>query len=105
MNPSGSEKTERGSKRREGNEPFRVPSMSLPEGGALRGMGENFAANPLTGTGSTRVPIAASPGRPGLGSQLLLSYDSGAGNAPFGFAWSSSLPPNPAEDGQGIAEV
>lgn len=41
MNPSGSEKAERGSKRREGNEPSRVPSISLLEGsGALRGMGD-----------------------------------------------------------------
>jgi hypothetical protein len=53
MNPCGSEKTERGSKRREGKEPSRVPSMSLPEGGgALRGMGEKFAAHPGTGKGS-----------------------------------------------------
>lgn len=52
MNPSGSEKRERGSKRRKGNEPS-VPLMSLPEGGgAIRGMGEKFAANPVTGTGS-----------------------------------------------------
>ena len=30
-----------------------VPSISLPKGGgAIRGMGEKFAANPVTGTGS-----------------------------------------------------
>jgi hypothetical protein len=53
MNPSGSEKTERGSKRRKGNEPSRAPSMCLPEGGGtLRGMGEKFVAHPITGTGS-----------------------------------------------------
>jgi hypothetical protein len=53
MNPSGSEKTEWGSKRTEGNEASRVPSISLPEGGsAIRGMGEKFAAYPVTGTGS-----------------------------------------------------
>lgn len=51
MNPSGSEKTERGSKRAEGNEPSPVPSISLPEGGgALRGMGEKITANPGTGS-------------------------------------------------------
>jgi hypothetical protein len=38
------------------------------------------------------VPIAASPGRSGFGPQLALSYDSGAGNGPFGFGWSLSLP-------------
>jgi hypothetical protein len=52
MNSSGSEKTERGSKRRKGNEPSRVPSMCLPEGGTLRGIGETFAAHLVTGTGS-----------------------------------------------------
>ena len=53
MDPSGSEKTEGSSKRRKGNEASRVPSMSLPEGGgAIGGMGEKFAANPVTGIGS-----------------------------------------------------
>src|SRR5205085_9257959 len=61
-------------------------------GGAIRGMGEKFAANPVTGTGSLSVPIPASPGRSGFGPQLSLSYDSGAGNGPFGLGWSLSLP-------------
>jgi hypothetical protein len=53
MNPRGSEKTERGSKRTEGNEASRVRSILLPEGGgALRDMGEKVAAHPLTGIGS-----------------------------------------------------
>ena len=55
-------------------------------------MGEKFAANPVSGTGSMSVPIATSPGRSGFGSKLSLSYDSGAGNGPFGFGWSLSLP-------------
>ena len=55
-------------------------------------MGEKFAANPVTGTGSMSVPIATSPGRSGFDPQLALSYDSGAGNGPFGFGWSLSLP-------------
>src|SRR5712692_6798336 len=71
----------------------RVPSISLPKGGgAIRGIGEKFAANPVTGTGSMTVPIATSPGRSGFGPQLSLSYDSGTGNGPFGFGWSLSLP-------------
>jgi RHS repeat-associated protein len=70
-----------------------VPAISLPKGGgAIRGMGEKFAANPVTGTGSTSVPLAVSPGRAGFGPQLSLSYDSGGGNGPFGFGWSLSLP-------------
>jgi len=55
-------------------------------------MGEKFAANPVTGSGSMTVPIATSPGRGGFGPQLSLGYDSGAGNGPFGFGWSLSLP-------------
>src|SRR5207253_598983 len=68
-------------------------TISLPKGGgAIRGIGEKFAANPVTGTGSMSVPIATSPGRSGFGPQLSLGYDSGAGNGPFGFGWSLSLP-------------
>src|SRR5918999_3238666 len=70
-----------------------APAISLPKGGgAIRGIGEKFAANPVTGTGSMTVPIATSPGRSGFGPQLSLSYDSGAGNGPFGFGWNLSLP-------------
>ncbi len=70
-----------------------LPSVSLPKGGgAIRGIGEKFAANPVTGTGSLNVPIFTSPGRSGFGPQLSLSYDSGSGNGPFGFGWSLSLP-------------
>src|SRR5437667_2187390 len=70
-----------------------VPSLSLPKGGgAIRGIGEKFAANPVTGTGSVNVPIYASPGRSGFSPQLSLSYDSGSGNSPYGFGWSLSLP-------------
>lgn len=69
------------------------PTISLPKGGgAIRGIGEKFAANPVTGTGSMSVPIPASPGRAGFGPQLTLSYDSGAGNGAFGFGWTASPP-------------
>jgi len=70
-----------------------APTISLPKGGgAIRGIGEKFAANPVTGTGSMTVPIATSPGRSGFGPQLALSYDSGAGNGPFGLGWNLLLP-------------
>lgn len=71
----------------------RAPAIALPKGGgAIRGIGEKFAANPVTGTGSMTVPIAVSPGRAGFGPQLSLSYDSGSGNGPFGFGWNLALP-------------
>jgi len=76
-----------------GPSPFTPPSISLPKGGgAIRGMGEKFAANPVTGSGFMSVPIATSPGRSGFGPQLSLSYDSGSGNGLFGFGWSHALP-------------
>ncbi|MEG3838645.1 SpvB/TcaC N-terminal domain-containing protein [Microcoleus sp. herbarium14] len=69
------------------------PTVSLPKGGgAIKGMGEKFATNPVTGTGSISVPIATSPTRSGFGPQLSLSYDSGAGNGIFGLGWNLSLP-------------
>jgi Salmonella virulence plasmid 65kDa B protein/FG-GAP-like repeat len=72
---------------------FALPAIKLPKGGgAIRGIGEKFTANPVTGTGSMTVPIATSPGRSGFGPQLSLSYDSGSGNGLFGFGWALSLP-------------
>jgi len=70
-----------------------APKVELPKGGgAIRGIGEKFGVNPVTGTGSMSVPIATSPGRAGFSPQLSLSYDSGAGNGIFGFGWSLSMP-------------
>ena len=69
------------------------PAVSLPKGGgAIRGIGEKFSANPLTGTASLTVPIGMPAGRSESGPQLSLRYDSGAGNGPFGFGWSLPLP-------------
>ena len=69
------------------------PAIALPKGGgAVRGIGEKFAANPVNGTGSLTIPLATSPGRSGLNPQLQISYDSGNGNSAFGFGWRLSLP-------------
>lgn len=71
----------------------RPPSIALPNGGgAIRGMGEKFAANPVTGTASLSIPIATSPGRGGFDPELSLVYDSGNGNGPFGWGWSLPQP-------------
>ena len=48
--------------------------------------------NAATGTGALSVPIATTPGRPGFELGMSLSYDSGAGNSPFGLGWSLSVP-------------
>lgn len=69
------------------------PAISVPTGGgALRSIGEKFSANPFTGTGSTSVPIACSPGRGGFGPALSLSYGSGQGNGPWGLGWMLGVP-------------
>ncbi len=72
---------------------FTAPQINLPKGGgAIRGIGEKFSANSVTGTGSMAVPIAVSQSRSGFMPQLTLTYDSGAGNGVFGMGWSLPLP-------------
>src|ERR1022692_3808837 len=77
----------------EGASEFKAPAINLPKGGgAIRGIDEKFAANPVTGAGALTVPIATSKGRTGFAPQFSLSYDSSGGNGPFGFGWNLSLP-------------
>ncbi len=72
---------------------FAPPAVSLPKGGgAIKGIGEKFAANTVTGTGSLSIPLPLSPGRSGFTPALALSYDSGAGNGPYGFGWNVGYP-------------
>ncbi len=82
-----------------------IPAIELPKGGgAISGIGEKFAANPVTGTGSMTVPIATSPGRSGFGPELSLSYDSGSGNGSFGFGWAMSLPEITRKTSKGLPQ-
>src|SRR6185503_12959600 len=63
-----------------------APTINLPKGGgAIRGIGETFAANPATGSATCSIPLPISPGRGGFNPQLALRYDSGNQNGPFGF--------------------
>ena len=62
-----------------------------------RGIGEKFAANPVTSTRSLTIRVYTSPGHSGFVLQLSLSYDSGTGNRPFGFGWSLALHHSPAK--------
>lgn len=69
------------------------PSLSLPKGGgALKGIGEKFSVNAVSGTGSFNVPIPTTPSRSDFFPKLSLSYDSGSGNGPFGLGWNLSVP-------------
>lgn len=73
--------------------PQHPPAVSVPKGGgAIKGIGEKFAANPVTGAGAMTVPVAATPGRSGFGPDPVLGYGSGSGNGPFGLGWSLGLP-------------
>src|SRR6185503_9976390 len=70
----------------------RAPVASLPKGGgAIRGIGEKFSTNPATGGGALAIPVAVSPGA-GLAPELALSYDSAAGNGPFGWGVRLGVP-------------
>jgi RHS repeat-associated protein len=70
-----------------------LPSVSLPKGGgAIKGIDEKLNVNQATGTTSLSVGVFTSPGRSGFGPSLGLTYDSGAGNGPFGLGWSVSVP-------------
>jgi RHS repeat-associated protein len=94
-NPTASSTRQGNSKDSEHEKSYFSPpsAVSLPKGGgAIKGMGEKFAANPVTGTGSMSVPIATSPGRSGFSPQLSVAYDSGAGNGLFGLGWNLSVP-------------
>lgn len=80
-----------------------LPTLSLPKsGGAIRGIGEKFAANPVTGTGSMSVLIPTTAGRSGFGPHLTLSYDSGRGNGSFGFGWALTVPSITRKTDQGL---
>jgi RHS repeat-associated protein len=75
------------------NQAAPAQSISLPKGGgAIRGIGEKFSVNPVTGTGAFTVPIFTSPGRADFSPKLSLAYNSGAGNEPFGLGWHLSIP-------------
>jgi RHS repeat-associated protein len=70
-----------------------APMPALPKGGgAIRGIGEKFSVNSVTGTASLQIPIATSPGRAGFHPDLSVAYDSGAGNGPFGHGFHLSVP-------------
>ena len=72
---------------------FALPALSLPKGGgALRGLGEKFGTNPVTGSANFSVPILTTPSRSDFYPKFSLTYDSGSGNGSFGFGWQLSIP-------------
>ncbi len=70
-----------------------APTLALPKaGGSIRGIGEKFGANPVTGVPSLTIPIMTTPARAGISPQLALAYAPGSGNGLFGLEWHLSLP-------------
>lgn len=81
---------------------FSTPTISLPKGGgAIRGIGEKFAANPVTGTGSMTVPIATRvrgqqvAWLPRLVQAYMYQFAAGPGDAAAGLTPPSDAPPTP----------
>ena len=87
--------------------PFTAPAISLPKGGgAIRGIGEKFAANPVTGTGSlSGADRRPAPAAPASARSCRFATTPARGNGPFGFGWSLSLPGDHPQDRQGPAAV
>src|SRR5215472_2916156 len=82
-----------------------APTLSLPKGGgAIRGIGEKFSVNSVNGTASLTVPIFTTPSRSDFYPKLFLSYDSGAGNGPFGLGWSLSVPSITRKTDRGVPQ-
>ena len=70
-----------------------IPSVSIPKGGgAVRDLGEKFEVNAVNGTASLSIPVQIDGGRSGFKPQIILSYNAGTGNGPFGWGWSTSQP-------------
>ncbi len=68
-----------------------LEKISLPSGpGSIEGLGDAFEPQLNSGTSSYSVSISAPPGVAGLQPSVVLRYNSGAGNSPFGVAWSYS---------------
>src|SRR5687768_677827 len=64
---------------------IKIPQISLPKGGgALKGIDEKFEVNAANGSASFSIPLPITPGRNNFSPALSLSYNSGAGNSPFG---------------------
>jgi hypothetical protein len=65
--------------------------ISLPSGpGSIEGLGDSFEPQLNSGTSAYSVKIAIPPGVNGLQPEVVLRYNAGSGNGPFGLAWGCS---------------
>ncbi|MGL4597025.1 MAG: SpvB/TcaC N-terminal domain-containing protein, partial [Bacteroidia bacterium] len=69
-----------------------VQQLTLPKGGgAIKGIGETFQPNSFSGTGNFSIPFSTSPAR-GHEPEIVLAYNSGAGNSVYGIGFSVAQP-------------
>ena len=69
-----------------------IPSIETPKGGgALKSIDEKFSVNAVNGSSSISIPIPVTSAR-ALTPSMALSYNSAAGNGPFGMGWILSTP-------------
>ena len=71
---------------------FASQAPSLPTGGGVGGLGETFSPDLSTGSGTLAVPIDLPHGPNDSSPKLVLRYDSGSPNGPFGLGWSIATP-------------
>jgi RHS repeat-associated protein len=72
---------------------FASQAPSLPKGGAsMAGLGETFAPDLSTGTGSLAIPLDCPNGPSDIGPRMALRYDTAAANGIFGYGFSLPLP-------------
>ena len=91
-----------------GKQSFQIsaPSISLPKGGgAIRGMGEKFAANPVTGTGSMTRADRDQPRPLRLRTATFAFLRLRRGQWTVWFWLESFASFNHAQDRQGTAQV
>lgn len=68
-----------------------LDKISLPSGpGSIEGLGDSFEPQLNSGTSAYSVKVALPPGVNGLQPEVVLRYNAGSGNGPFGLAWSWS---------------
>jgi len=66
-----------------------LQKISLPSGpGSIEGLGDSFEPQLNSGTASYSVKIQIPPGVAGHQPEVVLRYNGGSGNGPFGLAWS-----------------
>jgi RHS repeat-associated protein len=68
-----------------------LSKISLPSGpGSIEGLGDSFEPQLNSGTSAYSIKVAIPPGVNGLQPDVVLHYNAGSGNGPFGLAWSWS---------------